>query len=329
MTVEQAKTGSLREPATTVFHNWSVGDKQKENGVLLLLALMQRRIEIITGTGVTHEPLSKAWLENMQASEMTPLLKQQRYDKALVAAVFAIDAQLRSRRDFSGRTSSTVTSPVEGTEKWLERFLKILFRLLTLVLIVTMVTYILKFLYKSTRPLNCSRCEKETKKITLLSEEVQQMEASVRKMSESETAQRLLPITFDDESKKVLISPCLLPELKAGSQTCINYYCSDCCICHVRLEKLGDFHKCLRCTCTTSLHSTITVQSPSENNSGTELIRDQCVNCAFDRSYTSVISALPLQNSSSSYSFSRNSSSSSSNGDVSDTKTAGGSGSSW
>lgn len=85
--------GSPKTFATQLFNHWGIGKAQTNNGVLVLLVMGQRRLEIETGTGV-EAALTATWLADMQARDMVPRFKQRDFAGGLVAGVTAISSHL-------------------------------------------------------------------------------------------------------------------------------------------------------------------------------------------------------------------------------------------
>jgi uncharacterized protein len=79
--------------ATALFNHWGIGNAQTNTGVLVLLVMQKRRLEIETGTGI-EAALPAAWLADMQARAMVPRFKQRDFAGGLVAGVQAIAAHL-------------------------------------------------------------------------------------------------------------------------------------------------------------------------------------------------------------------------------------------
>lgn len=75
--------------ATKLFNHWKIGNAQTNTGVLVLLVMKKRRLEIETGTGI-EAALPSAWLADMQAEKMVPRFKQKDFPGGLVAGVQAI-----------------------------------------------------------------------------------------------------------------------------------------------------------------------------------------------------------------------------------------------
>jgi len=79
--------------ATALFNHWKIGNAQTNTGVLVLLVMGKRRLEIETGTGI-EGALPAAWLAEMQADKMVPRFKQKDFPGGLVAGVQAIHDHL-------------------------------------------------------------------------------------------------------------------------------------------------------------------------------------------------------------------------------------------
>lgn len=95
--------GTPKQFATSLFNRWGIGSAQTNNGVLVLLVMKKRRLEVETGRGI-EAALPAAWLADMQAREMVPQFKAKRFDRGLVAGVQAIADHLR---DAPGESTST------------------------------------------------------------------------------------------------------------------------------------------------------------------------------------------------------------------------------
>ena len=79
--------------ATKLVNHWGIGSAQTNTGVLVLLVMKKRRLEIETGTGI-EAALPAQWLADMQAREMVPRFKQKDFSGGLVKGVEAIATHL-------------------------------------------------------------------------------------------------------------------------------------------------------------------------------------------------------------------------------------------
>jgi uncharacterized protein len=87
--------GSAKQFATDLFDHWKIGSASSNNGVLVLLVMGKRRIEVETGIGI-EAALPAAWLSDMQARDMVPRFKRKDFAGGLVAGVESIVAHLRA-----------------------------------------------------------------------------------------------------------------------------------------------------------------------------------------------------------------------------------------
>jgi len=78
--------------ANTIFNAWGVGAKGQNNGILLLLAIGDRRNWLEVGYGL--EPIIPDGFAGQILDEMRPALRQQHYGEALIAAAQTIGSTL-------------------------------------------------------------------------------------------------------------------------------------------------------------------------------------------------------------------------------------------
>ncbi len=79
--------------ALNLFNSWGVGKREKNNGVLILLVLQSRDIQIITGGGV-EGLLPDAVCKRIIENDMVPPLSAGRYNEGMVQGAQAIAARL-------------------------------------------------------------------------------------------------------------------------------------------------------------------------------------------------------------------------------------------
>ena len=86
-----------RRFATDVFNRWGIGDRQRNDGTLILLAKDDRAAEIVLGTGI-DTAANRQHAERVMQDAMVPRFRDGNYDQALVAGttqllqrVYAID----------------------------------------------------------------------------------------------------------------------------------------------------------------------------------------------------------------------------------------------
>lgn len=86
--------GRPKDFATALFNHWGVGDAEANNGVLVLLVVDARRVEIETGYGV-EGILPDGWLGRMMDEAMVPRFKAGELGAGLVAGTEALVDRLR------------------------------------------------------------------------------------------------------------------------------------------------------------------------------------------------------------------------------------------
>lgn len=96
VTVTSVAQGSTKELATELFNTWRIGDPERNTGLLILVSLGDRRMEMETGYGL-ESTLSDGWLGAMQQQDMVPAFKQGHYGEGLVRGVQEIDLRLRDK----------------------------------------------------------------------------------------------------------------------------------------------------------------------------------------------------------------------------------------
>ena len=84
---------SPKEFAVNLGNTWGVGDAELDNGLIILLAMEQRRIEMEQGVGM-EELLPASWLKKMQGSYMVPRFKKGDFQGGLVAGVEQVQLRL-------------------------------------------------------------------------------------------------------------------------------------------------------------------------------------------------------------------------------------------
>ncbi|MDB5244274.1 MAG: hypothetical protein JWN18_144 [Parcubacteria group bacterium] len=76
--------------AVKLFEEWGIGKKAKDNGILLLLSIEERKMRIEVGYGL-EGILPDSMAQRILVNEMTPRLKAGDYDGAISAGVTAIE----------------------------------------------------------------------------------------------------------------------------------------------------------------------------------------------------------------------------------------------
>ncbi len=93
--------GTPKQFATELFNHWKIGSAATNNGVLVLLVMSQRRLEVETGDGI-EGALPAQWLADMQTTTMVPRFKQKQLGGGLVAGVQAIAEHVKREAPVGG-----------------------------------------------------------------------------------------------------------------------------------------------------------------------------------------------------------------------------------
>src|SRR5262249_22588384 len=99
VTINWLEGEPIEDVANTIYRAWGVGQKGKNEGILLLLAIRDRRSRLEVGYGL--EPILPDGLDGSILREMRPALRQQRYGEALMAAANTIGSAIAQAKHVS------------------------------------------------------------------------------------------------------------------------------------------------------------------------------------------------------------------------------------
>jgi uncharacterized protein len=97
VTIPSLQGEPIEDVANTVFRGWGVGQKGKNEGILLLLATGDRRNRMEVGYGL--EPILPDGFVGSVLREMRPALRQERYGEAMMAAAETIGATIAKSKN--------------------------------------------------------------------------------------------------------------------------------------------------------------------------------------------------------------------------------------
>lgn len=122
VTIDSLKGSSIEDYAVRLFEDWKIGKKEKDNGLLILIAKEERKIRIEVGYGL--EPvITDGRAGKIIREKMTPVFKKSDYDGGVRQAIEEIKTYIRSGQ------------PPAGTEVVQEKA-KNIFPLLILIFII-------------------------------------------------------------------------------------------------------------------------------------------------------------------------------------------------
>lgn len=93
VTVPNMGGQNVEQYANGLFHTWGIGKKGKDNGLLLLLAMQERKIRIEVGYGLEGQ-LNDAFCGTVIREKMGPQFKQKQYSQGFRDALEAIFQRL-------------------------------------------------------------------------------------------------------------------------------------------------------------------------------------------------------------------------------------------
>jgi uncharacterized protein len=103
-TVQSLNGDTIEHYATDRFNTWGVGHAETHRGVLLVLAIDDRKLRIEVGCGVEAE-LTDAEAGQIIEDVIVPQLREGRYSEAVDAGIEAITAELGDLNDAQGPES--------------------------------------------------------------------------------------------------------------------------------------------------------------------------------------------------------------------------------
>ncbi len=95
MTVPNLGGAAINDYALRIANQWGIGDAERDDGVLLLIAPNQKQVRIEVGKGLTTV-LSDAEAKRIIDFEMLPLLRAGKIEAAAIAGADALAAVLRA-----------------------------------------------------------------------------------------------------------------------------------------------------------------------------------------------------------------------------------------
>lgn len=293
-----------KEFATALFNHWGVGKEGADNGLLVVLVMGQRRLEMETGYGL--EPiLTDGWLGIMQREEMVPAFRAGDFAAGIEAGLSACEQKIRDNALEAqlGRRAREIT-----TEPWPERgrwehgssqdpdeAMQISLGGAGLIMLLS------GGLFLRRRRRTCDRCDVY---MPMLSE-------------------------ADDDAH---LSPGQQTEESIGSVNWLVHCCSLCDEVRTfrRARLLSGHSRCPSCSNRTRSTRRQTISPATYSSSGTAQVTERCAHCSYNKRYTVVIPRKQRSSSSSSSSGGYSGGSSSGGGSFGGGSSGGGgAGSSW
>ena len=122
----------LADYTTRVFHTWKVGQKDKNNGVVLFIFSQDHKLQIITGYGL-EGALPDATCKQIIDEEITPRFKAGDFDAGVQHGVNAILAATRGEYHGTGHIASGHHGP---SDFWIDVVIAVTFFVFVLVVVI-------------------------------------------------------------------------------------------------------------------------------------------------------------------------------------------------
>lgn len=266
---ETSPSATPKDFATDLFNYWGIGEKGKDNGVLVLISKGDRRVEIETGYGVENI-LPDALVGNIISQKITPQFKRGDFNKGTLAGTQALGAVLeRQVSNTTSLNSNQIEQSDRSTWQWL-------YWLLGLGgVVVVGVIYVIK-----------SRTEREVDETTVKScptchKSMTRVDANVLKpmlTQPQQVAQKIGSVEF-----LAWHCPNCYPQINSLREVCLSKEC-------LRSNRL--FIKCPICRELTAERTARDIEPATRESVGKRLVIDACKCCSYQTQTERVIDRL-------------------------------------
>lgn len=97
VTVPNLQGRTIEEYGVELGRAWGIGDRERDDGVLLIVALAERKARIEVGYGLERR-ITDPFAARVLAEQITPRFREGNYSAGIIAGSEAIIARLRSRQ---------------------------------------------------------------------------------------------------------------------------------------------------------------------------------------------------------------------------------------
>ncbi len=252
--------GTLESFATHLFNTWGIGDAQRNDGIMLLVAINDRqlRIELGRGYGGGHSPEMQTIIDNT----IVPDFRQSAYSRGIYRGVKAIADQVYGKSASAG--SVPVSAPVADSSSRATAVSTNSGLAGPLVLLVGICTAIVAFglglnPVQRRLPPKCKSC-------------------------------RIRMVHPAEDSMSAALSPGQLQELAAHSVDHIVWQCPQCGTYQVKsFPRTSPFKHCPQCGFIAITHREVINQKPTTTASGSKTVSDDCAYCHYHFAETIVL----------------------------------------
>lgn len=263
VTVPSVDQGTPKQFTTELFNTWGIGRKGADDGLLVVLAVEQRRLEMETGYGL-EGTLPDGWLGVMQSQRMVPRFKEGDFGGGIVAGLDAVGPRLRNE-PVPAISGGARPQQARDPERVVPVGVLIGGTLLLLILVCGGTYWVWR------RNRTCPDCG-----------------IPMRPLPEDEED------AFLDDGQE--------SEEALGAASWDVYQCPDCAHVRTfsRRALLSGFASCPRCAYRTKSSTQVTTSYPTRYSTGSATVTETCGHCSYHSTHTVVLARLPEPSSSSS-----------------------------
>ncbi len=247
VTIRRTDGRTPKEFATALFNRWGVGKEGKDNGVLVLLVMEARRVEVETGYGI-EGILTDGKVGEILRTFMVPRFKQGDFGGGVAAGVDEIVKTI---------SGEEITLPIPGEPEHKQQTLSEKFKkrgssseddnfwgLLILPLVILLALLGIYLVWRFLAPL-CSKCGKRMRLLT----------------EKQDDAYLIFYQKFEEE---------------LGSVDYQVWRCDDCQEMKIETRRFGGYSECPQCKHYTLYIHTIQLLEPTYTRQGLEEVRKKC-----------------------------------------------------
>lgn len=251
VTIRHTDGRSPKEFATALFNLWGIGKTGKDNGVLVLLVMDSRRIEVETGYGI-ESVLTDGKVGEILRNHVVPRFKKGDFGGGLLAGVRVMTEIISGDKIISKpivpEKIKIESSPQRLSEKQIRTFFTDnKYALLTILLIILIILLISYGIYYWRYVQHCPKCNKRMRR---LKEEQDDAYLSANQIFEEEIGSINYRIWRCDDCQELMIRPFV--------------------------RRWSGYEKCSKCKHRTLLIKSVTVQEPTYYIEGVRIITYQC-----------------------------------------------------
>ena len=289
--------GQPKEFATKLFNHWGIGDAKTDTGLLVLLVMDKRRLEMETGYGLESR-LPDAWIVSMQRQHMIPSFKEGDFAKGLRLGLDQVDLQLATGLPPASTTTSPRNSEVISWSELVSAFLPfILFCVL---------------LWGMGRAIDRTSGSKKANPKTASKKGLRSWGPFRWTLPKDNPDHPLwhrrcwdcgVPrIALDEEVEDDHLDEGQQAEEELGSVQHTVFFCSSCSSVQLKSRRkwFSRYIDCWSCNKRTASAKSKTLRAATTSSTGRAEVTEDCLHCEKTRTYTKVLPRLPQPSSSSS-----------------------------